>query len=49
MYDVIIDEAFKLKFMVTEQCCPTPLQAYLTVLGLEISEEDAWNFEKVNG
>jgi hypothetical protein len=49
MYDVIIDEAFKLKFMVTEQCCPTPLQAYPTVLGLEISEEDAWNFEKVNG
>lgn len=48
MYDVIIDEAFKLKFMVAEQCCPTPLQAYPTVLGLEISEEDAWNFEKVN-
>lgn len=49
MYDVIIDEAFKLKFMVAEQCCPTPLQAYPTVLGLEISEEDAWDFDKVNG
>lgn len=49
MYDVIIDEAFKLKFMVAEQCCPTPLQAYPTVLGLEISEKDAWNFSKVNG
>jgi hypothetical protein len=48
MYDVIIDEAFKLKFMVAEQCCPTPLQAYPTVLGLEISEEDAWDFDKVN-
>jgi hypothetical protein len=48
MYDVIIDEAFKLKFMVVEQCCPTPLQAYPTVLGLEISEEDAWNFPKLN-
>lgn len=48
MYDVIIDEAFKQKFMVAEQCCPTPLQAYPTVLGLEISEEDAWNFDKVN-
>ncbi|HCF70958.1 MAG TPA: hypothetical protein DER33_05115, partial [Syntrophomonas sp.] len=49
MYDVIIDEAFKLKFMVVEQCCPTPLQAYPTVLGLQISEEDAWDFAKVNG
>ena len=49
MYDVIIDEAFKEKFMVMEQCCPTPLQAYPTVLGLEISEEDAWDFDKVNG
>ncbi len=48
MYDVIIDEAFKLKFMVVEQCCPTPLQAYPTVLGLQISEEDAWNFPKLN-
>jgi len=48
MYDVIIDEALKLKFMVAEQCCPTPLQAYPTVMGLEISEEDAWNFDKVN-
>ena len=48
MYDVIIDEAFKLKFMVVEQCCPTPLQAYPTVLGLQISAEEAWNFAKVN-
>lgn len=48
MYDVIIDEAFKLKYTVVEQCCPTPLQAYPTVLGLQISEADAWNFSKVN-
>lgn len=48
MYDVIIDEALKQKFMVAEQCCPTPLQAYPTVMNLEISEEDAWNFDKVN-
>ena len=26
MYDVILDEAFKLKFIVAEQCCPTPTQ-----------------------
>ncbi|MDD4238064.1 MAG: DUF3798 domain-containing protein [Desulfotomaculaceae bacterium] len=48
MYDVIIDEALKLKFMVAEQCCPTPTQAYPTVMGLEISDEDAWDFEKIN-
>ena len=27
---------------------PDALQAYPTVLGLEISEEDAWNFPKLN-
>ena len=40
MYDVILDEAFKEKFIVAEQCCPTPTQAYPTVLNLEITEED---------
>lgn len=49
MYDVIIDEAFKQKFMVAEQCCPTPTQAYPTVLNLEIAAEDSGNFEKING
>lgn len=48
MYDVIIDEAFKLKFMVAEQCCPTPTQAYPTVLNLEIAEADAGNYDKIN-
>ena len=32
MYDVILDEAFKLKFIVAEQCCPTPTQAYPCLL-----------------
>lgn len=48
MYDVIIKEALNLKYMVAEQCCPTPTQAYPTVLGLEISEEDQTNFDKIN-
>lgn len=48
MYDVIIDEALKLKFIVAEQCCPTPTQAYPTVMNLEISEEDAGDFDKIN-
>jgi len=48
MYDVIIAKALELKFTVAEQCCPTPTQAYPTVLGLEIAEEDATNFDKIN-
>lgn len=48
MYDVIIDEALKLNFTVAEQCCPTPTQAYPTVMNLEISDEDSQNFDKIN-
>jgi hypothetical protein len=48
MYDVILDEAMKEGFIVAEQCCPTPTQAYPTVLGLEIAEEDGTNFDKIN-
>ncbi|GFN34952.1 DUF3798 domain-containing protein [Tepidimicrobium xylanilyticum] len=48
MYDVIIDEALKLKFIVAEQCCPTPTQAYPTVMNLEIDAEDLGNYDKIN-
>lgn len=48
MYDVILDEAFKDKFVVAEQCCPTPTQAYPTVLNLEITEEDLGDYSKIN-
>ena len=48
MYDVIIDEALKLKFIVAEQCCPTPTQAYPTVMNLEIDKEDLGNYDKIN-
>ncbi len=48
MYDVILDEAFKEKFIVAEQCCPTPTQAYPTVLNLEITEEDLGDYSKIN-
>ena len=48
MYDVILDEAFKLKFIVAEQCCPTPTQAYPTVLNLEITEDDLGDYTKIN-
>ena len=48
MYDVILAKALELKFMVAEQCCPTPTQAYPTVLGLEIAEEDAADFDLIN-
>lgn len=48
MYDVILDEALKSKFIVAEQCCPTPTQAYPTVMNLAIDEEDAGDFDKIN-
>ncbi len=48
MYDVVLDEALKLKFIVAEQCCPTPTQAYPTVMGLEIAKEDIGDFDKIN-
>lgn len=48
MYDVILDEAFKLKFIVAEQCCPTPTQSYPTILNLEITPEDLGNYDKIN-
>lgn len=48
MYDVILDEALKLKFTVAEQCCPTPTQAYPTVMNLEIESEDLGNYDKIN-
>ncbi len=48
MYDVIIDEALKLKYIVAEQCCPTPTQAYPTVMNLEIDAEDLGNYDKIN-
>lgn len=48
MYDVIIDEALKKKFIVAEQCCPTPTQAYPTVMNLEIEEKDLGDYDKIN-
>ena len=45
---MILDEAFKEKFIVAEQCCPTPTQAYPTVLNLEITEEDLGDYSKIN-
>lgn len=48
MYDIILDEALKLKFTVAEQCCPTPTQSYPTVMNLEIEEEDLGNYDKIN-
>ncbi|MDK9710135.1 DUF3798 domain-containing protein [Acidaminobacter sp.] len=48
MYDVILDEALKLKFIMAEQCCPTPTQAFPTVMNLEIAAEDVGNFDKIN-
>ncbi|RDY28592.1 DUF3798 domain-containing protein [Romboutsia weinsteinii] len=48
MYEVILSKALELKYTVAEQCCPTPTQAYPTVMNLEIDEEDSQNFDKIN-
>ncbi|MEG2288846.1 MAG: DUF3798 domain-containing protein [Clostridium sp.] len=48
MYEVILSKALELKYTVAEQCCPTPTQAYPTVMNLEIEEADITNFDKIN-
>ena len=48
MQDVIIAKALELKFIMAEQCCPTPTQGFPAAMGLEISEEDAGDFDKIN-
>jgi hypothetical protein len=48
MQDVIIAKALELKYIFAEQCCPTPLQGYPAAMGLEIPEDDAFNFDLVN-
>ncbi|MFH0784228.1 MAG: DUF3798 domain-containing protein [Pseudomonadota bacterium] len=48
MQDVIIAKALELKFIMPEQCCPTPTQGFPAAMGLEITEKDAGNFAKIN-
>ncbi len=48
MQDVIIAKALELKFIMPEQCCPTPTQGFPAAMELEISEQDAGNFDKIN-
>ncbi|CQR73612.1 hypothetical protein SOV_31080 [Sporomusa ovata DSM 2662] len=48
MQDVIIAKALDLKFIMAEQCCPTPTQGFPVAMGLEISPEDAGDFAKIN-
>jgi len=48
MQDVIIAKALELKYIMPEQCCPTPTQGYPAAMELEISKEDAGNFDKIN-
>jgi hypothetical protein len=48
MQDVIIAEALKLKFIMAEQCCPTPTQGFPAAMNLAIAPEDAGNFDKIN-
>jgi hypothetical protein len=48
MQDVIIAQALELGFIMPEQCCPTPTQGFPAAMELEITKEDAGNFDKLN-
>ena len=48
MQDVIISQAIELKFIMAEQCGPTPTQGFPAAMELEITEKDAGNFDKIN-
>lgn len=48
MQDVIIAKALELKFIMAEQCCPTPLQGFPAAMGLEIKPEESMDFAKIN-
>lgn len=48
MQDVIIAKALELKFIMAEQCCPTPTQGFPAAMNLAIAPEDAGNFDKIN-
>ncbi len=48
MQDVIIAKALDLKFIMAEQCCPTPTQGFPAAMNLEINPEDAGDFDVIN-
>jgi len=48
MQDVIIAKALELRFIMAEQCCPTPTQGFPAAMNLEIKPEDAGDFDKIN-
>ncbi|MEF9952490.1 MAG: DUF3798 domain-containing protein [Clostridium sp.] len=48
MQDVIIGNALKHKYIVAEQCCPTPTQGFPAGMNLKIGKEDAGDFKKIN-
>lgn len=48
MQDVIIAKALELQFIMAEQCCPTPTQGFPAAMELEITAEDAGDFDKIN-
>ena len=48
MQDVIIAIALELGFIMPKQYCPTPTQGFPAAMELEISEQYAGNFDKIN-
>ena len=48
MQDVIIAKALEYKFIMAEQCCPTPTQGFPAAMGLSIRPEYAGDSAKIN-
>lgn len=46
--DIIVNLAMEYKYIMAEQCCPTPTQGFPAGMNLEIAPEDAGNFDKIN-
>lgn len=46
--DFVIGLALQYKYIVAEQCCPTPTQGYPAGMNLEITEDIAGDFDAIN-
>ena len=46
--DLVIGLALEYKYIVAEQCCPTPTQGYPAGMNLEITEDIAGDYDAIN-
>ena len=48
MQDIIISQAVELKYIMPEQCCPTPTQGFPAGMDLAVDKKDLGDFKKLN-